>query len=572
MQEDTYQTADLKRYAAMLWRWAWLLALAALLAGAAAYAAVKRAIPIYESSATIMIDESEKTGESEYQSLLLSERRVGSYAHLLRSDQLLREVTSRLKLAFDDTELARLSRGVTVEPVRDTQLIRLSVRHADPQIAAAVVNEIPRVFEAQNRARLTARFASTRQSLLQELAVLEGEITASQAVLDVERAKPQRDEAAVTRLEAMVNQHRATYEGLLESLREVRLAEAMETRGLLVVEPAEVPKQPIPSGAITKGMLAGLSAAMLTAGLVLIIEYIDDTVKGPEDLEAAVRLPALASIGRFAMRESAGGSPLVAVEPDSADSEAYRVLRTNLEFSLPDQEGGGTILLVTSAKSGEGKTATVANLGAILAQSRKEVLLVDADLRRPSLHLCFGRRNRRGLTSLIYRVGLDPESVVQRTSLPGLRLLSAGRIPVNPAETLGFPETAALLERLRSMADYVIVDSPPALSVADAAVLAKQAHGVVLVAEAGKTRRNMLRQLVAVLQGAHAPILGVVMNKVRRGRTGYYGDAYYARGKGRRERGVRARVARGLLQLLGVSAVAGGAESEPSARSLDAPS
>lgn len=206
-------------------------------------------------------------------------------------------------------------------------------------------------------------------------------------------------------------------------------------------------------------------------------------------------------------------SALVALrDPRSQAAEAYRTLRTNLLFSSLDTPL--RTLLITSTAPDEGKSTTVANLAVTMAQSEQQVLLVDCDLRRPSLHTLFGLGNAVGLTSLILDQA-GAESAIQRTAVPGLSLLSSGPLPPRPADILGSRRMEALLGTLREQADIVLFDTPPILSVTDAAVLATRVDGVLLVLQAGTTRRDRAREARRLLEKVKANIVGVVLNNAQ---------------------------------------------------------
>jgi capsular exopolysaccharide synthesis family protein len=196
-------------------------------------------------------------------------------------------------------------------------------------------------------------------------------------------------------------------------------------------------------------------------------------------------------------------------DPSSAAAEAYRTLRTNLLFSSLDRPLH--TLLATSSAPNEGKSTTLANLAVTMAQAEQSVLLVDCDLRRPGLHTLFGLPNDEGLTSAILAQGEGPLPI-QATSVPGLRLLASGPLPPRPADLLGSRRMGALIERLRGEADIVLFDTPPVVAVTDAAVLAPQVDGVLLVLHAGQTRRDRARESRQILEKVKANIVGVVLN------------------------------------------------------------
>lgn len=199
-------------------------------------------------------------------------------------------------------------------------------------------------------------------------------------------------------------------------------------------------------------------------------------------------------------------------DPRSPAAEAYRTLRTNIQFSSLDKPL--CTLLVTSTAPDEGKSTTVANLAVIMAQSEQRVILVDCDLRRPGLHTIFGVPNEPGLTSALLEQGEAPLPF-QRTPVPGLVLLPSGPLPPRPADLLGSRRMEALIKRLQGMADIILFDTPPVTAVTDAAVLSTKVEGVLLVLQAGKTRRDRAREARRLLEKVKANIVGVVLNNAR---------------------------------------------------------
>ncbi len=206
-------------------------------------------------------------------------------------------------------------------------------------------------------------------------------------------------------------------------------------------------------------------------------------------------------------------------EPASAAAEAYRTLRTNILFSSLDHPLH--TLLVTSTAPDEGRSVILANLAVTMAQAEQRVLLVDCDLRRPSLHTLFGLSNEHGLTSTMLEQGEGPLPL-QASGVPGLSLLTSGPLPPRPADLLGSRRMAALIERMRAEADIVLFDTPPVVAVSDAAVLAPRVDGVLLVLQAGRTRRDRAREARQQLEQVKAHLVGVVLNGARLERSYRY--------------------------------------------------
>mgnify|MGYP001473398824 CR=1 FL=1 len=209
------------------------------------------------------------------------------------------------------------------------------------------------------------------------------------------------------------------------------------------------------------------------------------------------------------------------VNPRSPVSETYRTLRTNIDFAAIDS--ALQIIMVTSAGPGEGKSTTIANLAVTYSQADRKVVLIDADMRKPTAHKTFQISNRFGLSSVISQQSTLQE-VVQSTDIPNLDVITAGPIPPNPAEMLASKRMTDLMEELRTMYDIVLVDTPPLLAVTDAQIAATKSDGVVLVVDQGRVKRQFAQRAIQNLQNVNARILGVVLNNVKRRSNE---DAYY---------------------------------------------
>jgi capsular exopolysaccharide synthesis family protein len=294
---------------------------------------------------------------------------------------------------------------------------------------------------------------------------------------------------------------------------------------LEVVEEAPLPTTPVGPKWVVQVLLAGAVGLVLSLGAAFLLEYLDDTLKSPDDVMASTGLTTVGAITRIS--GEAPSDKLITVRyPKSPISEAYRAMRTNLQFSSLDHSL--RTLVVTSANPMEGKSTTMANLGVVMAQAGKSVVLVDSDLRRPMLHRIFQVPNVAGLTSVL----LEDEPVVdghlQETGVENLRVLTSGPLPPNPSELLGSQRMQRLVERLREEADVVVFDTPPALPVTDAAVLSTQTDGVLVVTYAGKTRRAAARQAVTNLKKVGGNLLGIAVNRLPpRGSGGYYYYYYH---------------------------------------------
>jgi capsular exopolysaccharide synthesis family protein len=212
-------------------------------------------------------------------------------------------------------------------------------------------------------------------------------------------------------------------------------------------------------------------------------------------------------------------SLITILDPTNRASEAYRTLRTNLLYAFVDDPP--TVIVLTSSGQGEGKSTICANLGVVLAQAGKRTLIIDGDFRKPMLHAFFGLRNIRGLTEVLARMYSLQE--VWSEPLTGLKVVPVGSIPPNPTELLSSQRLSELLASVREEFDYVLIDAPPVLLVSDAAIMAKQGDGVLLVLDAQKTRKWALQESIRNLEAIGANVLGTVVNNVNASRD----DSYY---------------------------------------------
>ena len=322
-----------------------------------------------------------------------------------------------------------------------------------------------------------------------------------------------------------VDTNRSLYDGLLQRFRELNAAAGIAASNIQVLDRAEVPKSPWtpdPFRNLALGLLAGLS---LSGALVFLRSQLDDVVRVPEDVEEKAHLPLLGVIPR-----APSDNPRDELaDPRSAISEAYNSLRGTLLYST--REGLPHLMLITSAQPTEGKTTTSLATATSLARMGKRTVLVDADLRRPSLHRRVEIDNERGLSTLLVTTDACASAIVE-SGEENLFILPSGPIPPSPTELLTSPRMAMVLEELASQFDVVIIDSPPVLGLADAPVLAALVDGVVLVIEADRGRGGSLKTALRRLRAMDPVMLGAVLTKFSATRAGnryseYYGYDYY---------------------------------------------
>ncbi|HET7108869.1 MAG TPA: polysaccharide biosynthesis tyrosine autokinase [Candidatus Acidoferrum sp.] len=329
------------------------------------------------------------------------------------------------------------------------------------------------------------------------------------------------------------------YEGLLTKLKEAGIAEGLKSSNLRVVDPAMIPSYPARPAKARNIALAFLVGLVGGIGLALLREYLDNTVKTPDDIETLTRLPSLAVVPAFGEHESQkrrmgifGGAStnghdkrieLVAQHlPKSQMSEAFRALRTAILLSQPDHPP--QVILVTSALPREGKTTAAANLAVTLAQLGDKTVLVDADLRKPGVGrlLNLGPGKYAGLSSYLAGVSTLDLVTVPHPAIPNLAAIPTGPLPPNPADLLSSHKLADAIAELRSKYKFVVIDSPPIMAATDAVILSVQADGVLLVVRSGETPKEAFTRTRDLLTSVKSRLLGVVLNAVDASAPDYY--------------------------------------------------
>ena len=317
--------------------------------------------------------------------------------------------------------------------------------------------------------------------------------------------------------------NRQIYDSLLKRANETGVSGELKTSNIRIVDRADVPLSPVRPRRSLNMLLALFAGSLVGLGLVFFFDYLDNRIKTPEEIVQHLGLPSLGLIPVAPKAAGNGGDPMID-QSEPIFSEAFRALRTNVLFSSAE-EGTHTVV-VTSTGPGEGKSLVTANLALALAKAGQRVLLIDADLRRPRVHTIFGKKLVPGLSNLMIGASKAAE-VVQRGRIQNLWILPAGKIPPNPAELLGSKRFSEFLKSLKDHFDWVLIDSPPVMAVADACVIAHRATGVIFVVSADTTSRHTARQALEQLAQAHARVIGGVLNRVDLKRNPYYYAKYY---------------------------------------------
>jgi polysaccharide biosynthesis transport protein len=420
------------------------------------------------------------------------------------------------------------------------QVVQLDAEHA--KLSAQFLPGYPRL------AQLKAQLEEAKSRLAHEIkTVVEGINSAYSAAAGKEkelRAQMEKQKAQTLELKDAavqygilareVDTNKQLYDSVLGRLKEIGVAAEIRTSNVSIVDAAELPRVPSwprKNLSLLIGAFVGLIGGL---GLAFFFEYLDNTLKNPEEAERYLGLPILSVVPDFftlPKAQAQGKLPLVSqagrIPPPSmcvpAKSQAgsklrfalitetYRKLRTSIFLSRPGMPP--KTILFTSGISSEGKTITVANTAIVLAQLGHQVLVVDADLRRPACHKALRVQDGPGLSNVLAGL-IDLEPAIKATAVPNLSLLNCGSIPPNPTELIGSKKMDETLRTLKTRYDFVLIDSPPVVPVSDAVDLSTMVDGVVLIVRGQQTPKHLAKMAVAQLNNSHTTILGVVLNRI----------------------------------------------------------
>ncbi len=408
--------------------------------------------------------------------------------------------------------------AVSAAQVTQTNVIAITATSPIPSRAARIANLYAEAFVQYRQQVTSSSLASAETQLRSQISALAKQISSL-------GGNPTSAAAS-----ALLNQEAV----LKEQLAQMQVSGAANTGEVALVTPAQLPVAPSSPKPVQDALLGLAAGFALGLGAAFLRESLDDRLASKEAAERAGGAPVLAMTPLVTSGRRPEPVVTVLAEPSSPGAEAYRSLRTSLQFAR--QERRLRVIVVTSPAIGDGKTSTLANLGVVFAQAGERVLLVSCDLRRPKIGEFFGIDEQAGLTSILLGEHTLEQALVPVPGVDRLTLLPAGPIPPNPAEVLNGDQVRDIVGRLREQFDLVLIDSPPVLPVTDAAILSQYADATLMLAAAGQTRRGDLHRAVEKLDQVGTAILGIVLNKVTRqtSRDYGYGSGYsYSYGYGR---------------------------------------
>ncbi len=528
----------------------WLVLLAGVLGTGGAIYYAQREIPLYSTTTTLFINPAAPSAVLPYQTTRSVESLANTYSEYMRTRSFARLIANELTVVMGEGEILN---ALSTQYVRDTQIFRITATHPNPQAAQTLANTAATVLIAENSARQRTEQGQIqeqtdparileRQRINDLISVLNDEISyyndqiqsleAQITALQTGPASSDTDQSILQLRQDLITA-RSSRVNVLSSMAQAQAGLAQSTQTLaapvdtaVVVDEAPLPLSSLPMGqmrTVILGLILGLAAG---GALAYLLEYLDFTVRTPEELDAIYGIPTQGVIGYTDAQTKEDRGRLVTIDtPRSPTAEAFRALRTAMRMASLDRPIRS--LLITSAGPGEGKTFVASNLAVSLAQEGKRVALVDLDLRRPRIHKHFGVVSNPGFTDLVLADTPILDQVLKPTEVPNLFLVTCGSIPPNPSEMLSSQRAETVMRLLEESFDVVIYDSPPAATVTDAVIIAARVDAVLQAVKAGSTRIDLIQRCKSLLERSNARILGTVLNQVQIGDLGYYDYYYY---------------------------------------------
>lgn len=414
--------------------------------------------PVYRAEASLFLGK--ESGKFDALSILdiqLNSQLVNDYREILKSTLVAERIQQKLGVDVEEFQS-----NVDVQTVKDSRLFKISYEDEDPQLAADVVNDLAEIIKQM-------------------------------------------------------------------------AADIIEVKNVKEIDKAKDPTTPVkPNKKVNVG-IAGILGLLFGISLIYLLEFIDHTFKKPEELERQLGLSVIGTVPQFeggkrGNKKAKGQKELeqqyqknliTTNNPKAPASEAFRELRTNLQYSSIDKEI--KVMVITSPSLGDGKTVTTANIAVALAQYGKKVLIIDADLRKPKVHHYFGIKNNDGLTNILTgEKDIRKIKIEEKSDISNLYIITSGPIPPNPTEILNSNKMRQMLEYFKEEYDVIIIDTPPVGQVTDAAILAGISDGVLLVVASGETRIEMAKRAKKALESVNANIIGTVLTKMDTRRSSYY--------------------------------------------------
>lgn len=537
---------EIIRYIRLFRRWLWLILLAAFVGGAVTFIIARGRPLVYNAEVTLAIGRFIASPNPSAAEIETGIDLAQTYAYMVKTYAVLQGTIDELDLDFTVEELEQI---INTRVVEGTSLLIINVTDTDPINAADIANTLASQLILTSPTNLTPAQQSHLDFANAQIDLLNQELREARLRLDAldTRIEDAATEAEIARLVAQrnpiveeINEKSATIAEFSTSISALQ----QRSNALDIVDHARVPERPGGSNPLILTIIGVVVGSVLAVGFVLIIEYLNDTIRTTEEAAELLTLPVLGAIIKFNQKSDKQSDRLIMSDPSAAPAkESYRLLRTNLLYTASNK--GKVPLVVTSPGPGEGKSTTTANLAVTMALAGLQVILIDADLRRPMLHKVFNLPNDVGLTTMLssgsekinnFHANMNgsgelPDETlnyIQTTDIQKLWVITSGLPAPNPTEMLGSPLFQKWIEIFCAShdIDVVLIDTPPCLVAADTSVLSVTTKAeVLLVIASGRTRREVALKAKQQFAQLNANLRGIILNRVNP-RIEHYGYDY----------------------------------------------
>ena len=503
---------ELRRILAIVLRRWWWLVIATVLAAVLANIISRQQTPVYQATTSILIGDSIKSTHVDRTDIQVSEALVQTYVEIARRQPVLEGVVTALNL---NESWQALNNKIQVTQIESTQLIEILVEANSPEMARMIADEVvnqmillsPASSESRDNEFITSFNRDQIQSLQERIVngrnrLAEIETAMSTSISEIQLADLQREKST---LQGLIVEWERNYTEMLVLTEPKR-----NPTEITVIESAHSSNRQIRPRIQLNTALGGVLGMVIALGMIFLLDFLDDTYKSLSDFSQSEEVNILGSIRKIKGRKLK--DKIVAhLHPYSPITESYRIIRSRIRFKPVDKPTHS--IMITSSMPEEGKSVTVANLATVFAQANHKTLIVDADLRHPVLHNIFNVGNESGLGDLLSSPEIKVEDCIRDTSVNNLQILPSGMPLLDPSERLGSKRMEEILYELRNIAEIIIFDTPPVLVFADAIVLSRRVDGVIVVIQAGKSKRAAIVQTLFDLQNANANLLGSIFNQ-----------------------------------------------------------
>lgn len=483
--------------------------------------------PTYRATTTILIDLEAPNMLTTSGSVEMQSQSYYAYKEYFQTQKQIITSRSILKRVFDEFELIKkiqaeteaealrsFTKKIKAEAVRDTRLLNLHVENKDPVLAAKIANRIAELYVKQNLYFITKE--ELTNLLKNEYLKLETELSDFSKVYKHKHPKmirlKQEMEEMIRKIESL-KKSSLNYDKDVEDLQDEYsyALEGFKANNVRILDRAEVTEKPVKPKKRINMLLAFIIGIFGGIGLAFFFEYLDDTLQGIIDLKKLVHWPFLGSVPKIEVVGERRKCLVAHHNHKDPVSEAYRSIRTTILYSSPDKQNQKSFV-ITSPGPSEGKTTTLCNLSIVFAQTKKRVLLVDADMRKPRISSIFKKRNQIGLSSFL-NGHKKFNDIIQKTEIENFSIITSGPLPEDTTELLSNDKMKELIRLANDNFDFIFIDSPPIPIVTDGIILSNLTDGVIVVVQKGVTSRRALRQVTQLLKNTHINVIGTILNK-----------------------------------------------------------